>query len=326
MWFSRMPRRAPGFALSALLLWAAVANGDALLQDTAAGRAAAQPSRETSAPRPRGFRKLAPGVEVTIPPDRSERETFSSHDIVELVQGVADLKWTPKLSPTTETLYSMASQNMFRREVWALEFTFKPVRMIEVDLPQPTGKMQRKLIWYMVYHVKNTGAHLKPKLQEDGTYQTTPADHDLRFTPHFVLESPKYKKAYFDRIIPVAIDAIRRKEDPNRKLFDSAEIAKQTIPVTTGRVDKSVWGVATWEDVDPRVDDFSIYIQGLSNAYEWVDPPGAYKPGTSPGTGRVLTFKTLVLNFWRPGDVALERERTIYYGAPAKVDHEWIYR
>ena len=40
-----------------------------------------------------------------------------------------------------------------------------------------------------------------------------------------------------------------------------------------------MWGVATWEYVDPRMDFFSIYVKGLTNAYRFADPPGAYKAG-----------------------------------------------
>ena len=288
----------------------------------AGATSAALPRSGAAAP----FRRLAPGVETTIPSDRQEEETFSTHDIVELVNGMPELKWKPKLSPETKTLFSMASKKVFRREIWGLEFTFKPMRMMWVDVPQPTGKMQRKLIWYLVYHVKNTGQHLRPTLQADGTYKTTPVDHEVRFFPHFVLEAHEYKKAYLDRTIPVAVAAIREKEDPSRVLLSSVEMSAKPIAVSKGHVDHSVWGVATWEDLDPRIDYFSIYIQGLTNAYKWVDPAGAYKAGSPPGTGRMLVHKTLMLNFWRPGDVHLEADRTIHYGIPGKVDYAWLYR
>src|SRR5205085_7594876 len=68
----------------------------------------------------------------------------------------------------------------------------------------------------------------------------------------------------------------------------------------------------------PRVDFFSVYVQGLTNAYRWVDPPEGFKKGDSPGTGRVLLQKTLMLNFWRPGDEYVEDQRIIRYGIPGK--------
>lgn len=272
------------------------------------------------------YRNVVPGVEITIPPDRQEEETVTTRDVVEILHGIPGIKWQPKLSPDTQTLVDMATATVFRREVWCLELTFKPPRMLWVDVPQATGKMQRKLIWYMVYHVKNMGQHLKPTKQQDGTYTVGLVDRDVRFFPQFVLEAQEYKKAYLDRIIPVAIPAIQAKEDPRRKLLNSVEISSKPIPLSTDLVDRSVWGVVTWEDIDPRVDFFSIYVQGLSNAYQWLDSPEGFKQGDPPGKGRVLLEKTLMLNFWRPGDEFVEDQRVIRYGIPGKVDSTWVYR
>jgi len=272
------------------------------------------------------YRNLAPGVEITIPPDRQEAETVSKQDLIEILHGIPGLEWSPKFAPETQTLKQMATGTEFRREIWCLEFTFKPVRMIWVDVPQASGKMQRQLIWYMVYHVRNTGGALKPTKKDDGSVLIEPADRPIRFFPQFVLESHEFKKAYLDRIIPAAVVAIQEKEDPNRKLLNSVEIGSQLVPLSTDLVDKSLWGVATWEAVDPRVDYFSVYVEGLTNAYRWVDPPEAFTPGDAPTTGRVLLQKNLMLNFWRPGDERLEDQQTIRYGIPGKVDYSWVYR
>ena len=32
-------------------------------------------------------------------------------------------------------------------------------------------------------------------------------------------------------------------------------------------VGETLWGVATWEDIDPRIVRFSVYVFGLTNAY-----------------------------------------------------------
>jgi len=179
----------------------------------------------------------------------------------------------------------------------------------------------------MVYHVKNNGGQLTPVRKPDGTWVVEKTSEPVTFSPQFVLEASEYKKAYLDRLVPVAIPVIQQKEDPKRKLLSSIEIAAKPIPVSTERVDNSVWGVATWEDLDPRIDYFSIYVQGLTNAYKWVDPPVAKVNSTDPpGTGSTMTQKTLVLNFWRPGDEYLEHERIIQYGVPGKVDYSWVYR
>ncbi len=132
---------------------------------------------------------------------------------------------------------------------------------------------------------------------------------DIYFHPQFVLESPQFKKAYLDRVLPLAVEAIQKREDPHRKLLDTVQMGEQPIPLSTADDDHSVWGVATWEYIDPRIDFFNVYVKGLTNAYRFADPPGAYKLGDAPGTGRVVAQKTLKLNFWRPGDERTSRKR-----------------
>ncbi len=315
-------------------------------------------AQDAAAKRP--YRKLAPGVETTIPILRDTDETVSRHDMVDLLHGIPDLPWTPNYLAETQTLAALAKEVPFRRTIWNVEFTFKPLRMIEVDVPQATGKMERKLIWYMVYRVKNNGAQLRPKQREAdetvtlgpeiGAVQTTipkgtfsveltdkvvlpidPSETEreaIKFFPLFVLESHQLAtpKAYVDHLIPVAVPEIQRREDPNRKLLNTVQMAQTTIPLSTDRIDRSVWGVVTWEDIDPRTDFFSIYVQGLTNAYRWEDNPDAIGPDTPPATGRKFVQRTLKLNFWRPGDEFAENEREIRYGVPGELDYEWVWR
>jgi hypothetical protein len=288
-------------------------------------------------------RQFAPGVETTIPPDLDPEEAVSTHDLIE-VRANPDIQWKPEYLSESRTLYGMSEGVKFRRDVWCLEFSFKPLRMIYVDVPQPSGKMQRKLVWYLVYRVKNTGKAIAPVEEADGTYTTAlSAGGPVKFNPQFVLEShdltssgQPINKAYLDRLIPVAKDLIQQRELPGRELLTSVEMAEREIPVSDGRADRSVWGVATWEDVDPRIDFCSVYVRGLSNAYRWVDPPGAYRAGDPPGKGRQFERLTLQLNFWRPGDQFGEHESEIrfgvppgkaaLYGVPDGVAYRWIYR
>ena len=39
----------------------------------------------------------------------------------------------------------------------------------------------------------------------------------------------------------------------------------------------------TW--IDPRIDFFSVFVGGLTNAFQFEDVPGGFKPGDPPGTG-----------------------------------------
>ena len=288
-------------------------------------------------------RDFAPGVVTTIPPDFAPEETVSTHDLVEIRANPA-AKWQPELATDSRTLYGMSEGVKFRRDVWCLEFSFKPLRMIHVDVPGPDGKLERKLVWYLVYSVRNTGQTLTPEEQPDGTFLDKPGKGGpVRFLPSFVLEShdltasgEPIQKAYLDRVIPAADAAIHAREARNRTLLNSAEMAEQVLPTSNGRTDNRVWGVATWTDVDPRIDFFSVYVGGLTNAYRWEDPAGTYKVGDPPGTGRQFARKTLQLNFWRPGDEHLQDEREIRFGvARGKGDlydvsegvaYRWVYR
>lgn len=337
-----------GTAAVSLTMFVGVAT--AVAQTTAGAPAAAAPAGtaagETgSAPRP-----LAPGVLTVIPVQRETDETFAGPvPLVEVLQGIPNLEWTSNFYAKSETLQEKAKRVVFRRPVWNLEFAFKPVRMLEVDVPQPSGKMQKKLIWYMVYRVKNTGRDLgtRPVNPEEpnGAQETQLVDFpSLRFIPHFVLVSQDYSKEYLDRVIPAAQRAIQARENPGVPLLNSVEMSRAQVPLSDDRTDRSVWGVVTWEDVDPRIDFFSIYVRGLTNAYIFADTPGAYRPGDAPGTGRVYRYKTLQLNFWRPGDTVDEHEEEIRFGVPVdsnpevqqrilghfgltqRLDFQWTYR
>ena len=163
------------------------------------------------------FRKLAPGVETTIPPDRQPDETHSAHDVVE-IHTYPNLEWTPHFTPSDQTLFSRSAGTRFRHSLWCLEFSFKPLRMVHVDIPQPSGKMQRKLIRYLVYRVKNTGSRLVPSQDDETALTPEQTALPIRFQPQLVLASHEFDKAYLDRIIPAAMGPIQQREDPRRTL------------------------------------------------------------------------------------------------------------
>jgi hypothetical protein len=270
------------------------------------------------------YRTLAPHVFTKIPQETEVNETFSHHDAVELLAADPNYQWAKDIT--------------YRHDIWQLEFEFKPMRMIYVDIPQASGKMQRKLLWYMVYTVKNTGKVLVPTPDKELTYEKDLTDKQkvyqikedtkpIRFIPEFLLEGSNrikagdgFTKSYPDRVIPIAVGPIQTREDPNRKLLTSVDISKEIA------VGETLWGVATWEDIDPRIVRFSVFVTGLTNAYKWKDAPGGYKAGDPIGKGRQLFKKTLKLNFWRPSDEYFEHEEEIRYGIPGHPDYEWVYR
>ena len=118
-------------------------------------------------------------------------------------------------------------------------------------------------------------------------------------------------------MIPAALGPIKAREFPGRpdqQLYNSLTISEVPIAISDDKNDNSVWGVVTWTEIDPRIDYFVVYVQGLTNAYRFEDPAGAYKKGDAPGTGRKLLKKTLQLNFWRPGDTVDPNEEEIRFG------------
>lgn len=272
-------------------LLAAVAAG---LSGTIGRAQDAQPS--DSAPSGGPFRTIAPGIEYTIPPETQQAESYSHHDIIGLLERdpqYGERDWSENL----------AKGLRLEHKIWALEFTFKPMRMIWVDVPNARGKFDRKLIWYLLYHVKNNGPD------------------PVKFIPRMLLHSIDTDKIYADRLIPVAMKPIQMREDPNRKLLDSVEITEQDIAPSTEDQDNSVWGVATWEDIDPTTDEFHVYIQGLTNAYQRkivVDEEGRNQ--------WVFLRKTLQLHFWRPGDEFDENDAEVRYGVPNKLGYHWVYK
>jgi hypothetical protein len=273
------------------------------------------------------FRTLVPGVERPVNPERSFLELSSRHNVEELLKVDGTFDW--------------AKDAHYFHDIWSLEFTFKPVRILAVDLPARGGKLTKKNIWYMVYRVRNPGVvwHTEPTVYADpvrkiepaagefvyaakGRDELTPGKHEIveelkdkpvRFTPVFVLFSrdPEIGKQYLDRPLPIAAKMIQQREDPARLLKTTAEMTGD-IPAAPEGQDRSVWGVVTWEDVDPRTDYFSIYVQGLTNAFQrkWIPEKN----------GWWYTQKTLRLDFQRMGDEFSENENEIRF-----LKKTWVY-
>lgn len=259
------------------------------------------PSKESRGP----FRKVAPGILHTVRGEAMVGETFNWQDMIEL--SAQDDKFT------------WAKDVPFRRDIWALTIRFKPVRAIYVDIPEAGGKMSRKPIWYMIYSVTNPGQTLRPQKQEDGTYSVVAEKTPIAFVPDFVLVSDELQKAYKDRLVPLAMGPITQREDPNRRFLNNAEMTREI------QAGETFVGVTTWEDVDPRIDHFVVYIRGLTNAYRWTDEPGQFKAGDKPMTGKKIERKVLRLAFWHPSDEFETEDWESHYGIPGHQRFKWLF-
>ena len=125
------------------------------------------------------------------------------------------------------------------------------------------------------------------------------------------------------------LPAIRAREDKNREFLTSEQMALKDIGVG-----ETVWGVATWQNVDPNNVWFSVYVEGLTNAYKWTDDPTKYAAQRSGGKVpfREISTKVLKLNFWRPGDEFTVKETEVRLGVPelpggpkARPASEWVW-
>ncbi|MEM8681232.1 MAG: hypothetical protein AAGF97_17940, partial [Planctomycetota bacterium] len=197
---------------------------------------------------------LAPGVLRIVESAPEERDTATGPaPLLELAAQAPD--WQPNYAAGSETLLAIANQVTLRRTVWQLEFAYKPMRMITIG---------NQRIWYLVYRVTNPGRHLRPSPNPDSfghdKYSVELVSKSVRFTPTFHLQSYEFDQQYRDQILPAAVERIHKIEirDPKIRLYDSVSISSQPILPSTSTEDNSLWGVATWVGVDPRIDFFSV--------------------------------------------------------------------
>jgi len=289
-------------------------------------------------------RKLAADVLEVVAPSMDPGDTSEGPVDLDFIKNHPEIVWGPpkfpqghgNFTPTSETLLAKSKDVVFRHEVWCMELAFKPVRMIEIDTPNGT-----KVVWYMVYRLRYVGGDLRPVPEKDKFGNDIPimprseSDQWRRVFPTLVLNSKSTKKEYLDTIVPGAKAMIAAKERIGAKLLDSIELQRTIIKLSTPQENNAVWCVAMWTDVDPRTNYFSVDVRGITNAQR-IEQSAA-------GSKKFLQ-KTLVLNFFRPGDTINEVADPIVYGIPAysdperqkyvfsqygvdrRLDHVWVYR
>ncbi len=206
-------------------------------------------------------------------------ETLATHPIPRTVPGPSWIAVDPSPMP------------LDRKDIWILEFAFKPLRMIDVDIP---GKGRRK-VHYLYYRVVNRSG--KPRM----------------FVPQFTLVTDNGKR-YGDSVLPQAVKNIQAREDPTKDLLGAVTVTGMIPPSTKNGVDDAVFGVAVWDNVDLAANGYKIFVQGLSDGYYEVKPPDDGKPYTR--------YKAVRIDFARPGDEFKANEREIRLLDPP---YEWVY-
>ncbi len=280
-------------------------------------------------------RMLADGVLRVIPPEVLPEDTALGPFDMEFVASHPDLAWLapdfpdnqPHFNSATETILERGKAVTFRHPVYCLEFAYKPLRTISVNLPGADGKPKSSVIWYLLYRVRYVGEDLVPSVEIALNGMEMPSTPEMKFhesvlfIPHFQAHSHKYdertrqrsERTYSERILPHAIAAIARRERVGRPIYDSIEITRRISMGSPGS-DDEVWGVATWNNIDPSADFLSISVEGLTNAYR-------IEEGTE---GKTFKKRVLELYFWRPGDPFHVTQNTIYVGSPAWQDKEHV--
>lgn len=292
--------------------------------------------------------RFAPGVVRVVPPAAEPVETFTGPFVLQsLLDDHPEIQWKgenfpdgrPNFDPKTVTLDDLASRVILRREVHSLEFSFKPLRTIQATIPGPNGQMQNKVVWYMVYRVRYVGDDLRPGADIVGDKQVYQRIEKINYQSRramlsLVLADKISGKEYLDRLLPSVTQQIQRREQITVPLYDTMQLSQVAIPRSSDADAAGVWGVATWEDVDPSIDFLSIYIEGLTNAFQ---PDGE-------GEGAKRLRKQLQLNWHRPGDTANLTADKVRFGIPAfrdadqqqyvlkqygmeeRLDYRWTFR
>ncbi len=264
------------------------------------------------------IKRLAPGVLNIIPADPDARDSYS---MPLQLPGLSANKYQANFAPESDTLYGQTQNIVFFRNVWQYEFAFLGLRQLRVA---DADEKNSQNIWYMIYRVRNTGKNLSYEMvKEDPRFEHLKADLkrdsadlniDSKFVPRFTLEgwvklpdSDYQKVSYRDQVSPSILRRIQQIEDPNMRLLDSVEMMEAKLPITQSESGGGVWGVAIWENVDPNIDYVSVLVSGITNAYRI----------TRDGAGNIgFRYKTLQLNFWRPGDIVRQDTDIIRYGIP----------
>lgn len=199
--------------------------------------------------------------------------------------------------------------------LWVMEVYIKPLRLIAVDITDPkTGEKKPRFVWYLVYRAINRPLD-SPTVQNPAVNELDAPVLPSKFIPEFTLvtDDGDEPKIYADRILPEALPLIERRE---RRAYKSSVSVVQSLmpPVPADAPEQPfIYGVATFVDIDPDADRYTLYLTGFSNGVQLT-------PG--PDGSTIVQHKTIEMKYWRPGDRFDQQEREIRLeGSP-----RWIYR
>lgn len=208
--------------------------------------------------------------------------------------------------------------------LWIGEVQFKPLRLIRLSWTDArTGKTQQEIVRYMVYrmirrdYTELAGAdkqNLELKLADPNTDPSNVLDPDdsrpLQM-PRFLLQADEADgtpaRSWQDEVNVSIQNAVFAREMGRRglnlKLFNSAEglqeIGEPVAADDQDALQKAVYGVAVWRNVDDKADFFTVYMSGFSNAY---------RISADAAGNKVVEEKVVIQKFKRPGDEFRQEE------------------
>lgn len=148
---------------------------------------------------------------------------------------------------------------------WELEFQFLDPRRVAVQLP---GQSKPEVFWYMVYTVVNTS----PRTQ--------------RFFPTFQLVTEDLQVLDTDRAIPpLVFDTIRERHRLTHPRL--VHPTKAIGPLRSGN-DYALESVAIWREGDVRVNNFTVYVAGLSGETRFIGGRGQADAGRRTAARRAM--------------------------------------
>lgn len=211
-------------------------------------------------------------------------------------------------------------------DLWTMEVSFKPMRMIRVEVTDPVTKQKSsQLVWYLVWKAVNRT--IERPAEEGVPKPVNEADPVPRsfFVPEFTLVTNDngVQRVYPDMIIPEAQAAISARE--RAALKNSVEIVQPMPNAVPAGTDPPtvIEGVAMWAGIDPNTDYFTVFASGFASAYRITNGPD----------GQPLVWrKTIIQEFWRPSDHIDEAETEIRrldeLQPSKKAQHSprWIFR
>jgi hypothetical protein len=207
--------------------------------------------------------------------------------------------------------------------LWIAEVQFKPLRLMKLTWTTDSGEKKSEIVRYMVYRVIRRDytdlagaekAELERKLADPDNDPSNVLDPETSMPlqmPRFVLRAENKDgslvREWQDEISLTIQNAVFEREMGRRgqgkKLLNSVEALQEIgdpVPVNDpDALQKALYGVAVWRNVDDSADFFSVQMSGFTNAYRMV---------RSDDGKNQLQQKVIVQRFARPGDQYLQDE------------------